>query len=77
MHFGNRMRLHREKRGMTQDELSRRLGVTPQALSHWEVGRCEPSLRKLVRLCVALGTTANELLRDDFPPAFLQQEKKS
>ena len=36
-------RLRRE-RGLTQEELARRLYITRQAVSRWEVGAAEPSI---------------------------------
>ncbi len=44
----------RNRAGLTQAELARRLGLTQSQLSRWERGRVEPSLetvRRIVRAC--------------------------
>lgn len=39
---GDRIALLREKRGLTQEELSSKLGISRAALSHYETNRREP-----------------------------------
>lgn len=41
-HRGDRIAQQREKMGMTQEELSAKLGITRAALSHYEKNRREP-----------------------------------
>lgn len=40
----NRMRKLREMRSMTQEQLSRLIGVSRQAVNAIETGKCEPSI---------------------------------
>lgn len=54
-------RLRRE-RGLTQEELARRLYITRQAVSRWECGLSVPDATMLISLAEALGTTVSGLL---------------
>lgn len=56
------LRRLREAAGLTQIELSARVGVTQAALSAWELGTAAPSLPNMVRLADALDTSIDELL---------------
>ncbi len=54
----------REKKGLTQDELARRVGVTKAYISLLESGaRTNPSLDVLRRLAKALGVPLTKLLK--------------
>ena len=55
----------RRERGMTQQALAERLGVSNRTVSKWECGAGLPELMNLLPLCEALGLTADELLRGE------------
>ena len=38
MIFGEKLRNHRKKLGMTPNEVAQKVGVSPQAISKWEAG---------------------------------------
>ncbi|WP_298625473.1 helix-turn-helix transcriptional regulator [uncultured Senegalimassilia sp.] len=46
----------------TQEELARRSGLSPQAISSWESQRSVPNGKSIVVLACALDCTADELL---------------
>jgi transcriptional regulator with XRE-family HTH domain len=48
------LRLRREELKMTQESLAKTLGVTPMAISHFEVGRRDLKLVTLERFATAL-----------------------
>lgn len=52
----------RKERGLTQEELGKRLGVTNKTVSRWENGNYMPDIELLVPLGEALGVSVNELL---------------
>jgi DNA-binding XRE family transcriptional regulator len=60
--FGNRLRLVREFKGLTQSDFATRTGFLPSAINHFEQGRRMPSLENLKRLIEGLGVTADYLL---------------
>jgi len=52
----------RKKAGMTQSELSERLGVTAQSVSNWERGESLPDTASLPDIALILNTSVDELL---------------
>ena len=60
--FPARLRTAREKRGLSQGELSNRAGLQPSAISHFETGTRKPSFDNLRRLADALDVTTDYLL---------------
>lgn len=52
----------RQRKNMTQVDLSERSGVSQQAISVYEVGRSFPTLDTAKRLANALGVTVDELI---------------
>jgi putative molybdopterin biosynthesis protein len=65
---GTRLRLARQARGFSQQQLAGMAGVSRQAVSAVEAGVSDPSLRVALALCRALGLTAEEL----FGPAIAE-----
>lgn len=53
----------REKLGLNQSELARRLGVTPQSVQAWESGRSTPRVTKYRDIAKALGVQSHVLLQ--------------
>ena len=51
----------RKARGLSQEELAERLGVSRQAVSKWETGDAQPDLTRLVALADALEISLDEL----------------
>ncbi|MBR6739411.1 MAG: helix-turn-helix transcriptional regulator [Oscillospiraceae bacterium] len=61
---GKRIQQARQRSGMTQSELSRRLGMTPKYISNIECGGKNPTLETFVAIANALAIDANTLLAD-------------
>ena len=57
---GTVLRAMRARRGLTQADLARRVGVTQGTVSHWEVGESLPSAETIHAAGFALGATAEE-----------------
>lgn len=61
---GKRIQEMRQRRDMTQAELSHKLGMTPKYISNIECGGKNPTLETFVALANALQIDANTLLAD-------------
>jgi len=62
MDFASTIKSLRMSRGITQDELANRVGVSSVAVQGWERGTRKPSFDALVGLCSALSVSMDELL---------------
>lgn len=62
MTLGERIREQRKAKGMSQEMVAGRLGVSRQAVAKWESGQSAPSAENLHRLAELLDTTAGGLL---------------
>ncbi len=62
MTIGQRIRTRRQEIDLTQDDIAKALGVTPQHISAIELDQRAPSLEFLVRLAEYLGITTDFLL---------------
>ena len=60
--IGRKIAFYRKAKGMTQEELSEKLGVSPQAVSKWENDAACPDIQLLVPLAKILEVTTDELL---------------
>jgi transcriptional regulator with XRE-family HTH domain len=60
--FGEFIYQKRKKKGLTQEEMGRVLGVTNKAISKWEVGETLPDVTMLKPLADLLEVTVDELL---------------
>ena len=66
--LGKRIAALRREKGMTQEELAERLGVSPQAVSNWENGQSCPDISLLPRLAAIFGVTTDLLLTGERKP---------
>ena len=60
--IGNLIAEERKRRGLTQQQLADRLGVTNKAVSKWEKGRSLPDVALFEPLCGELELSVSELL---------------
>lgn len=60
--FGRRLRAAREKKGLTQLELAKRLHLGESTISFYELGKREPNYETLIKLAAELDTTPDYLL---------------
>ena len=57
-----RLRLPREARGLTQSVVARETGLSPKAVSNYEMGKREVTLETAIRLASALDVTLCQLV---------------
>ena len=62
-----RVRFYRQRMGIEQKELARRIGITGNAVCNWENGRSRPDVNLLPAICDALGITLYDLYALDDP----------
>jgi transcriptional regulator with XRE-family HTH domain len=65
MEFGNKLKKLRMDEGMSQEELSRELSVSRQAVYKWESNRGYPDIDNLIRISDIFNVTIDELIRND------------
>lgn len=61
----NDIRMLRERRGLTQDELAARLGVSRQTVISLERGRYDPSIRLAFRIAREFGMAIESIFSDE------------
>lgn len=61
-HFHISLRQLRESKGMSQEALGEELGVSRQAVGHWESGRMQPQLCLAIKIAKIFGTTVEEMM---------------
>lgn len=62
---GNRLAQLRKEKGLSQEELANRIGVSRQAISKWENGESSPDTDNLVALAKVYGVTIDELINGE------------
>ena len=82
--FGKNLYELRNKKGLTQKELGKLLGVSDKAVSKWETGEAMPRTAKLVLITDLFGVTMEQLSSEafdcnaeDFQQNETQEEKES
>lgn len=60
--IGNRISQLRKEKGITQEDMAEKLGVTPQAVSKWENDISYPDILLLPKIAEMLGVTVDLLL---------------
>lgn len=64
--FGEKLRVLRQRHGMTMRELAEKLGLSTHGyIGDLESGRRQPSLDLAVRIADLFGVTVDQLARDD------------
>lgn len=63
--LGKRIAALRHEKGLKQDELAEKLGVSPQAVSKWENDLTCPDILLLPQLAKILGVSVDALLRGE------------
>ena len=56
------LRTHRTVRGLSQQALAEKTGITQAAISYIEAGQHDPKYSTIIRLAMALGCEPDELL---------------
>lgn len=65
MDIQNQIRYHRERLGLTQEELAQKMYVSRQTISNWETAHSYPDLENLLRLSILFDTSLDDLIKGD------------
>lgn len=65
MELGNQLKRLREKHNMSQEDLSKRLNVSRQAIYKWESNKGYPDIENLIELSDIFNVTIDEIIRSD------------
>jgi len=76
MEFNEKITQLRKARGMTQEELADKVGVSRQSISKWELGDCEPDMSTLRKLQKIFGVSMDYLINDNVYNAKEEQKKE-
>lgn len=77
MELSERLLEFRKRRGLTQEDLAREIGVTRQAVSKWERGVIAPSTTNLIALGELYGVHLDELVHGEAPIREKAEEVKA
>lgn len=67
MDFSQRVKLLREKSGLTQQGLADKMGLTNRAVGAWESGRSRPRLDKMQKLADLFDVSVADLMGEEVP----------
>ena len=73
MSLGNHLFHARKKRGLSQEEVAEKLGLSRQTVSKWETNETLPDIRQSKRLAVLYGLTLDELVEIDIDVKEIQE----
>tara|TARA_R110002096_G_scaffold327284_2_gene521261 strand:+ start:1821 stop:2030 length:210 start_codon:yes stop_codon:yes gene_type:complete len=59
------LKKHRNKAGITQEELSKHCGYASNPVAQWESGLRVPSIDNAYKVAAVLGVTVYDIWRDD------------
>lgn len=73
MNLGNKILELRKKKGLSQEQLGERIGVTRQTISNWELGETSPNPDQLKLLSKELNVSIDELLDNDIQNVLVEK----
>lgn len=62
--IGDKIKMLRRKRKLTQSQLANELNVTAQAVSKWEKGLSYPDIETIIKISKLFDVTTDYLLKD-------------
>ena len=80
MTLGEKLKMLRASRGLSQEQLAAELNVSRQAVSKWECGDAAPDLDKLRAICTYFAVTTDYLIwenEEDAPKAAVPEKERA
>lgn len=69
MYFATNLSYLRNKKNMTQKDVSELIGTCQQTIGHYECGYREPHIKNLLKLAQFFGVTVDDLISKDLRPS--------
>lgn len=66
MEMKESLKVMRIERGITQEQLAKKLNISLKTISHWETGYTEPSVSQLISLADIYSVSLDELVGREF-----------
>ena len=76
MEFKDKLKVLREKKNYSQEDIASKLEIKPQEVENWEKGTSEPDITMIKKLCNILDCSLSSLLDDD-EEVLTQKEEKN
>ena len=76
MNMADRIQYLRKSKGISQEELADKVGVSRQAVSKWESEQSTPDLEKIIIMSDFFGVTTDYILKGIEPVADKEQKNK-
>jgi len=73
MNLGHHLFLARKKKGLSQEAVAEKLGVSRQTISKWETDETLPDIRQSKQLAVLYGVSLDELIEFDISTSEIQE----
>lgn len=73
MNLGNNLFQARKKKGLSQEEVAEKLGISRQTVSKWETDETLPDIKQSKRLAVLYGMSLDELIEFDVDVKEIQE----
>ena len=64
MIFSEKLQILRKNKGLTQEELAEKLGVSRQAVAKWESGQVYPDIFNLIQISSMMNVSVDYLVKD-------------
>lgn len=77
MTFGEKILMLRKEKGMSQEDLASKLGVSRQAISRWELEGVLPDASNIVELSKLFGVSTDYLLKDEMAEEVMKPTESS
>ena len=65
MKFGEKLKLLRKNKKISQEKLAERVGVSRQSISKWETGEAYPEMSNILALCTIFQCNINDLVNEN------------
>lgn len=77
MNFQDKLQVLRKQKGMSQENLAERIGISRQAVAKWEAGQSNPDMGNLIALSDIFRISIDKMVKDDNENCSYQYTKQA